>query len=147
MIITLFLVVWLLVLTGLLFKTLANYNRLTQGVTEQTLSEVLKTLLSDREISRSESKEIAEKLAEIEKTALRYTQKVGFVRFNPFSDTGGDQSFVLALLDGDLNGVVITSLYARTGMRWYIKNIKNGKGIEHELSKEEAEAIKKVSKK
>src|SRR3989338_9913322 len=35
-------------------------------------------------------------------------QKVGIIRFNPFEDAGGDQSFAIALLDEKNNGVVFS---------------------------------------
>src|SRR4029078_12686231 len=43
--------------------------------------------------------------------------RVGLVGYNPFEDTGGAQSFALAILDGTGTGFVITSLHARTGTR------------------------------
>lgn len=63
-------------------------------------------------------------------------QKVGFMRFNPFEDTGGDQSFAVALLDRGNNGVVISSLYTREGVRIYAKEIQGGNS-KHPLSDEE----------
>jgi hypothetical protein len=63
------------------------------------------------------------------------------LRFNPFNDTGGDQSFILALLDGKNAGVVISGLYSWSGTRWYAKKVVDGKGVEHELSKDEKKAI------
>lgn len=71
-------------------------------------------------------------------------QKVGVVRFNPFAEVGGNQSFAIALLDKHLNGVIILSLYAREGVRVYSKLLKEGKS-EYRLSKEEEEAIKLAS--
>ncbi|MEK7630681.1 MAG: DUF4446 family protein [Patescibacteria group bacterium] len=67
-------------------------------------------------------------------------QKVSMVRFNPFSDTGGDQSFVIALLDGKNNGVVFSSLYTRGQPLVYAKPIKEG--VSHyQLSGEETDAL------
>ncbi len=54
-------------------------------------------------------------------------QKVGFRRFNPFEDTGGDNSFVLALLDRQHNGVLISSLYNRDSVRIYGKRVERGR--------------------
>jgi len=70
-------------------------------------------------------------------------QKVGIIRFNPFSEVGGNQSFSIAFLDGNDSGVVITSLYTRTENRVYGKPIKNGQS-EYLLSGEEREAIEKA---
>lgn len=72
-------------------------------------------------------------------------QKVGIVRFNPFNDVGGNQSFSIALLDMEDNGILITSMFSRDGTRIYSKSIKNGKS-EHYLSEEEKEALKKAIK-
>jgi hypothetical protein len=69
--------------------------------------------------------------------------KIGVIRFNPFKDTGGDQSFAIALLDSNNNGIVFSSLYAREGTRVYAKPIEKG-ASGYNLSKEEEEAIKKA---
>lgn len=77
----------------------------------------------------------------IKSNLAKCVQKVGVVRFNPFGDVGGNQSFVIALLDSSLSGVIIQSLYSREGVRVYSKQIKRGKS-EYTLGKEEKEAIR-----
>ena len=72
-------------------------------------------------------------------------QKIGLVRFNPFSEIGGDQSFSIALLDGNDDGLVITSFYTREGNRVYGKPIKQGNS-QYALSKEENKAIEIAKK-
>ena len=69
--------------------------------------------------------------------------KVGVVRFNPFKDTGGDQSFVVALLDSKNNGLVLSSLHSREGTRIYTKPIEKAASI-YNLTDEEQEAIAKA---
>lgn len=78
--------------------------------------------------------------------SLKHLQKAGFVRFNPFTNTGGDQSFALAILNGHDDGFVISSLHSRDQTRTFAKPIKNGKGEKFELSKEEKMAIDKAVK-
>lgn len=73
-------------------------------------------------------------------------QKFGVVRFNPFSEIGSNQSFSVALLNGENNGFIITSFYSREGNRVYAKPIVNGES-EYLLSKEEKEALEKAMKK
>jgi uncharacterized protein DUF4446 len=73
-------------------------------------------------------------------------QKTSFTRFNPFNDVGGDQSFILVLLDNTNSGVIITSLHNRNNTRIYAKQIKNGQGKPAALSKEEKTALKKAIK-
>lgn len=67
-------------------------------------------------------------------------QRIGLVRFNPFEDTGSNQSFALALLDADDDGVVVSSLHARGGTRIYAKAVAAGRP-EAALSDEEAHAL------
>jgi hypothetical protein len=71
-------------------------------------------------------------------------QKVGFVRFNPFGDAGGSISFVLALLDAENNGFVISSLHGRDGNRTYAKEVKKGDS-KSQLTEEEKQAIKEAA--
>ncbi|HLO02757.1 MAG TPA: DUF4446 family protein [Symbiobacteriaceae bacterium] len=72
--------------------------------------------------------------------ARHHIQKVGMLRFNAFPDTGSDQSFSVALLDADGNGLVLTSLYGRTETRTYAKPIQAGKSA-YPLSDEEIAAL------
>jgi hypothetical protein len=80
----------------------------------------------------------------IHNLALKSVHKVGVVRFNPFKDLGGDQSFSVALLDGENSGVVISSLHTREGNRMYSKPIEKGRSVKYPLTDEEQEAIKKA---
>ncbi|MGH2476204.1 MAG: DUF4446 family protein, partial [Candidatus Limnocylindrales bacterium] len=80
----------------------------------------------------------------LETTVPRAFQRVGLVRFNPFEDTGGNQSFALALLDSDGNGWVLSSLHARSGTRVYAKVITGGRA-EGALSEEESAAVKQAT--
>lgn len=80
---------------------------------------------------------------QINQLAHKGIHKVGIVRFNPFKDIGGDQSFSIALLNGKKDGVVISSLYnTREGSRIYSKAILNGESDKYPLTEEEKEAIK-----
>ena len=79
----------------------------------------------------------------LEKITKKTIQKVGVIRFNPFKETGGDQSFVIALLDSNDNGLIISSLFTREGTRVYTKPVESGQS-KYPLSKEEIEALKKA---
>jgi len=67
--------------------------------------------------------------------------KIHLNRFNPFEEVGGDQSFILCLLDNSLSGVIITSLHHRDFTRVYAKTIKNGESLQGRLSKEEIKTL------
>lgn len=72
--------------------------------------------------------------------------KINVTRFNPFNDLGGDQSFILTILDQNDTGVIVTSLHNRDITRIYAKAIKNGEGDNITLSKDEKSAIVKTIK-
>jgi hypothetical protein len=86
---------------------------------------------------------ILDEMKKMKKEQTFSVQKVGIIRFNPFSEVGGDQSFSLALLNKSDDGIVITSLYTRQENRVYGKPIKNGQS-EYTLSEEEKQAIEKA---
>ena len=81
-----------------------------------------------------------------QRSSLKHLQKFGLIRFNPFTDTGGDQSFTLAILNGHNDGFVISSLHSRDQTRTFAKSVKAGLGQKFELSKEEKLAIEKAIK-
>lgn len=83
---------------------------------------------------------LREDLADLSILNKNNIQKVGFVRYNPFEDAGGNISFAIALLNDHGNGVVISSLHGREGTRMYAKSIK-AKKSESKLTNEEIKAI------
>ena len=92
------------------------------------------------DVSR-ELDELAARMAVLEGAQRKAFQRVGLVRYNPFEETGGNQSFALALLDQQGDGFVISSLHARAGTRVYGKAVARGTS-ETTLSAEESEALR-----
>ena len=92
------------------------------------------------EVTSEELVKRVQALEEKLKTMQHAITKIGIVRFNPFKEIGGDQSFSIALLDEQRNGVLITSYYGRELNRIYAKPVQGGVS-EHELSVEEKEAV------
>jgi hypothetical protein len=78
---------------------------------------------------------------ELNTLANKSLHKFSVIRFNPFRDIGGDQSFSVAMLDNSNNGVIISSLYSRDGVRVYAKSIQNGVCEKYQLTEEEKHAI------
>lgn len=78
---------------------------------------------------------------QINALSFRGLHKFGMIRFNPFNDVGGDQSFAIAFLNGKDCGLVISSLYTREGTRVYSKSILNGESEKYPLTDEEKRAI------
>lgn len=139
-------IAWLGTLTYFFWKLFLHYNNLTKGVSNRSLQVVLDNILKETQTSKKHIAELQEQYATMEKQGQFHIQRIGLLRFNPFKDTGGDQSFILSLLDGKETGVVISGLYSRAGTRWFAKKVINGKGVEYELSEEEKKAIKEANK-
>ena len=109
----------------------------------KTKPENLKEVLTELKGLEGNFEKISKELEELRRESRFWVRKIGIVRFNPFSEVGGDQSFSIALLDANNSGVVISSLYSRQENRIYGKPIKNGKS-EYQLSEEENQAIEKA---
>ena len=139
--IVIFMFVWLVVLTVLVMRTVSHYNRLSVGVTKQGLSHVLDAILRTLHSVRTKADATEQVVASLGQEADFHIQRIGIVRFNPFADTGGAQSFAIALLNKKNSGIVMTSLYGRSGNRWYVKEVVAAKGKDLALSKEEEGAI------
>ncbi len=140
------LILWNIVLTFLLLQFYFYYARLVKNGKKESLVKLLDGISGDQLKIKKAIDELAIICGKLEKEGLLHIQKVGLLRFNPFKDTGGDQSFILALVDAQDTGVIISSLHTRTGTRWYAKHVIKGKGEEYELSKEEEEALKSAKK-
>jgi hypothetical protein len=119
-------------------KRLAALTRDERGHSlESILEGHLERVLSvDREVDA-----LAVRTAALETNGRRALQRFGLVRYNPFEETGGNQSFALALLDADEHGFIITSLHARSGTRIYARALTGGRA-EGPLSDEETEALR-----
>ncbi len=123
--------IWQIILTILFVRVLNRYKKLIK--------------LEREDLERKVVRDISQRISILEKKELEHIQKVNLLRFNPFNETGGDNSFTLCFLDAKLNGIVLTGLHTREKTRMYAKEIKNGKSSK-ELSSEEKKVIEEISK-
>lgn len=136
--------IWLAVLSYFLFKTKKHYRSLTARTGKHNIEHILDKLMEDDQKFTHEIGLIKKEIIGIINKSRSYYHKVGLVRFDPFSKKGMDQSFALALLNEENNGIVINFIYMHEGVRVYLKRVKNGKGDDYQLSDEEKEAINKA---
>jgi hypothetical protein len=115
-----------------------------QGKNAESLEESINGLISDSSALHLSLEKISEEQEKQAKMLSSTIKKIGIVRFNPFNNTGGDQSFAIALLNSKNSGILISSLYLREGTRIYAKPINDLKST-YPLSKEEEEALKKAT--
>ncbi|MGE5404321.1 MAG: DUF4446 family protein [Candidatus Saccharibacteria bacterium] len=119
------------------YKTLmANYG---EGDLEQLLSNIAKI----EETNKSNINDLNTRLKYVENKIPSNISKVNFVRYSAFPDVGGDQSFSIALLDDNGNGIVLTGIHGRQETRVYAKGI-SAYSSEHMLSDEEKMVVNRA---
>ena len=119
----------------------ARLAAITRGSDERSLEAILEAHLTRVHEVVRDLDGMEARTAVLERDLKLAFSRVGLVRFNPFEDTGGNQSFALALLDAHGDGFVVSSLHARNMTRVYAKAIAGGKA-EAALSDEEAQALR-----
>jgi hypothetical protein len=121
----------------------AQYAALTFGTDGGNLEQVLAGHLDNVRAAREQAVQALAIARQAELFSATHIQHVGLLRYNPFSHTGGDQSFVLALADHEGNGAIVNSLHAREGTRVYAKPLVGWESI-YTLTEDELEAIGKA---
>ncbi len=121
-----------------------KYGQFLKGADAKQIEVALKKYTASVDSSLSQLDELAGFVAKLHKTQRLAFSRTGLVRYNPFGDTGGDQSFCLALLDNTNSGFVISAVHARSGTRVYAKDVFEGKST-HNTSQEEDRAISQAS--
>ncbi len=141
----LILLAWNIFLQLRLEKTRKRIKLFFKGKKTKDLEEVIAEQLKRTKNIEGEIKKLFKWSENLQKITDISIQKIGVVRYNPFKDTGGDQSFAIAFLDKGNNGLVISSLYSREDTRVYTKPVEKGISKYH-LSEEEKKAIQKAMK-
>ncbi len=159
------LIVWIITLEWRFSRTTRTLRLLFSGRTGADLEQVLRNYLErmdrndqtvaglgtrlDQTIGALTARHdqaiaaLAGRTTQLEARAPGDLQHVGVVRYNPFTDKGGDQSFAVALLDDRANGVVFNGLHSRADSRVYAKPIIGGTST-YTLTEEEKEAINRA---
>lgn len=120
-----------------------RYNRLFSTAEGANLQMGLEALMERIEQVQGQMGRLEALSQRVRSTLGHSIQGFGMVRFRAFQDTGGDQSFALALVDGSGNGVVVSALYAREGTRVYGKPLTAWTSP-YNLSDEEKQALEQA---
>jgi uncharacterized protein DUF4446 len=135
------LLIAVLVQSARLRRATRAYGALVRGAEGGTLEHVLDQHIGQVRQVSSRLDDLHTMTEYLEQRTRGSLQHIGLVRFNPFEDTGSDQSFAIALLDDRRDGIVISSLHGRANTRVFAKPVENGTS-RHTLSSEEADAIR-----
>jgi hypothetical protein len=137
---TFFAVAWLLDISNRQREIQKRLDRIFTDEEGHDLSQPLEALAVRMDLDDERAERLRNEVDRLMARLPHSIQAIGLVRFQAFSDYGGDQSFALALADAAGDGVVISSIFAREGTRIYAKPLKAWISS-YSLSFEEEEAI------
>jgi hypothetical protein len=133
-------IAWVVVLQVRLSRMIVQYRRLMQGTESENLEQALNVYVGEVQQALETFSALESSTRRMDRTLKHSMQWMGMIRFNPFRNTGGAQSFALAIVDGRGDGVVISSLHARENTRVYAKPLHKWESP-HTLTDEEKQAI------
>lgn len=138
----------IIVLLVLLYFIIANarlrkYQMLLKTSSGKDLEQMLLDLVEKAELVYAKLTDFETKFENNRTAEAKHLQKIGLIRFKAFQNSGGDQSFALAMLDAAGDGVVISSIFGRDEARVYCKPVEHGDSS-YPMSEEEKEAILKA---
>lgn len=110
------------------------------GPEGEDLAAQLKRCMQESASAMERADNVEQQIQDLQSTLNSCTQHCGIVRYDAYGDVSGQQSFSLAMLDGNHNGTIITALYGRHDTRCFGKVVQNGKSPQI-LSEEETEAL------
>jgi hypothetical protein len=137
--------VWVFDLQARLRRMERRYESLFTMEEEPSFAAALEELASRFSNLNARTERLVMRVGEMDRNLVRCVQGVGFVRYSAFEDTGGDQSFSLAIADGDGDGVVVSALYGRDATRVYAKPIESWTSS-RALADEEEQALSRARK-
>jgi hypothetical protein len=105
----------------------AHYRALMTGVDGPDLAAALEAYVARLAASERRLSALEAGQADIGARLRRALQRVRVLRYNAYDDAGGEQSFALALLDDAADGVVMSSLVGRAGVRVFAKPVAGGR--------------------
>lgn len=103
-------------------------------------AEVLTGLSDAVQVERARVSALEEALSTLRGGVEQSLQHVAVVRYDAFGDMGGRMSFSAAIVDDRGDGMVISSIHARSESRTYAKGVVGGKS-DVTLSPEERHAL------
>lgn len=129
-----------------LWQLQQKYGQFLKGAEAKQIEGLVKSYSANVSDAQNKLEELATFCARLHKNQKFALSHFSLIRFNPFGDTGGDQSFAIALLDRNHDGIVLTGVHARSTTRMYAKEVTNGKSKSN-LSEEEQQALNTALKK
>jgi len=132
-------IVILLVIQNFILQS--KFKRIFKDKDNNSLEGVILDQIKKIAFLEDETGKINNDINNIRENSHKMIQKVNIKRYNPFKEIGSDQSFTISLLDANNNGLILTGLHSREGVRVYAKPIEKGTS-KYKLSDEERNILK-----
>ena len=116
-------------------------TRLLRGISGQSMEEMLHTYADSAHETQTRIEQALSENARNAQVLQACLQNVAVIRYDAFGDVGGQQSFSVALLDAQNNGILITGLHGRQTTRLYTKSVEAGQSPHVPLTDEEKQAL------
>ena len=107
------------------------------------VAEDITGLYEDNDFIKKESDKNRKEIKDIQKRLEYCYQKMGMVKYDAFSQMGGQLSFCLCLLNEKDDGFILNSVQSSDGCYTYTKEVKKGE-CAITLGAEEKEALDKA---
>ena len=120
-------------------------RKLFKGNKANTLEELLGNVVKGVSILDERCTVQEQDIKTLEERLAKQGRGVKLTRFNPFGDVGGNQSFAVAFVNKEGDGVVFSSLYSRDRMSVFAKPINKGVS-DIELTTEEKAVVEEARK-
>ncbi|MEW6173001.1 MAG: DUF4446 family protein [Bacillota bacterium] len=121
-----------------------RYRTLVRLTQNQEFLENLEKAIRMLDAFKEQLETMADEQRSFSLTLRNCVRTPSVMRFNAFDDVGSDLSFSMAMLDGEGNGLILTSLYGREESRFYAKKIARGASPSR-LSPEEEHVLREAS--
>ena len=124
------LIIILLVLIIIQFSKLnklqKKYAKFMKGKDANSLEQEIECLYDDNDYIKQEAEKNRKDIKDIQKRMEYCYQKLGIVKYDAFSQMGGQLSFCLALLNEKDDGFILNSVQSSEGCYTYTKEVKKG---------------------
>lgn len=126
MAVLLILLILLIVLLVKYAKIKKRYDKFMKGKNASSLEDDMRGVFEDMKLLKSTADRNKKDIRILYKNMERTFQRLGIVKYDAFSQMGGQLSFSLALLDENNDGFIINSVHSSDGCYSYTKEIKGG---------------------
>ena len=119
-------IIILLILILIQFSKQKKYAKFMKGKDAKSLEQEIEGLYDDNDYIKQEAEKNRKDIKDIQKRMEYCYQKLGVVKYDAFSQMGGQLSFCLALLNEKDDGFILNSVQSSEGCYTYTKEVKKG---------------------